>query len=343
MKLLQRWQFASQAEKSLAAEIALCQQYGFDGIMAKALDGTMWMANVDRGGLGSVDDVRRSADACHEAGLTFHVWCNPLASDVDAQADMMAAAMNACDGGAFDTEPYQHFWGAWQQPGLAARLMQRIVGQTDKPRIWQPDPRPEHLAELRPDEWGPHMTHFHPQDYVTDFYFSPSAALMRALLSNGQRFADQYGLQWGTTLPGIASADLLPADAIQQDGGFTVWRIGSTNGDMLAYLGGLTMAGGNPQPQPEPTEPDVDCTAIEQDRDKYALFMRDIADRIGDIIEQEANRKGGPRRAQIMAAVNQMRAERAECDGPRQTSLMGVQPLRAASVSGLIHEGANPH
>jgi hypothetical protein len=347
VKLLQRWQFASQAEKSLDAEIALAQQYGYDGILAKALDGTMWMGQVDSGGLDSYDDVAASAAACHAAGLKFFVWFNPLDEDLDTQAEMMAGCMDQCDGGAFDTEPYAGFWGANRPAGRADYLMREVTARLEdqgKPRIWQPDPRPQHLAEVGGDEWGPHMTHYAPQNYVSDFYFVPTAELFRALQADGRTIANQYGLTYWPTLPGNADTGLMPGDAINVDEGFVVWRIGSTPANTLQYLGGITLS-------EQPTDP---CSDLASQVDWQKLVVRDIADRlVADGIGAElarTTRTGRPapiRRKVLLSIIDQVQAERAQSQGPREPAAArrgAMSPLLHHNLpSSTIMEGANPH
>jgi hypothetical protein len=346
-KILQRWQFGSQAEQSLEAECAMAQQYGFDGIMAKALDGTMWMGRVDGNAdaLRSAEDVRRQSDYCHSLGLSFYVWVNPLQQDMGTQADLVAACINACDGAAFDTEPYAGFLGAYPPVGLCQWYMQRVTSQTmpGKAIILQPDPRPGHLLEVRfADEWAPYATHYSPQDYVSDFYNSPTYSLMDALLADCRQIAADHQLIAWPTLPGNAAASLMATDTISTFEGFCVWRIGSAPGGTLRYLGGIDMA----QPDSNP------CAELQAQIDTRDVFIADIADRIVfDQIAAELARKtaGGaaasPRRAVLQSIAQQAEASRAQILGPRPPSSSHEPrpPLLKEDPSGNLTEGANPH
>lgn len=344
---LQRWQYASQAEKNLQAESDLCQMYGFEGIAAKALDGTMWMSNFDPNpdALGSVDQVARQAQFCHDRGLKFVVWMNPLQIDMPTQARIAIDCAGVCDGVCFDTEPYAHFLGAWPPVGLCRSYMETIKGSVsaDTLLIWQPDPRPAHLLELRIDEWAPYMTHYSPQNYVNDFYWTPTPDLFRLLQANAAAVAAQYGMRLWPTLPGNADLSLLPEDAIRDLTSFVVWRIGSTPADILGYLGGIPLV------TQEPEQP-VEDTEVAELREKIKareIYIADIADRIvADRLEQVIGT--------LQSIIAETQAEREQILGPRPPRAVSLRepatadgdsqrPLRKPDYSGNITEGANPH
>jgi hypothetical protein len=342
MRILQHWQFPSQAEKSLAEMCDLALAHGQDTIMMKALDGTMWMQIVDRNpdALGSYDDVQRSADYCHSRNLQFGVWFNPLLQNMTTQAIMAAECIKRCDLAGFDTEPYAGFLGPYPPLGVCAAYMDTIVGEVgkDKPLIWQPDPRHQHLIEIRQDEWGPRMTHYAPQVYVQDFYLAPSQLLMRALLDDANAVASQYGLIACPTLPGNASTDLIP-DFLGTFQGYVVWRVGSTPISMLDFLGGIQLT---TTPPTDPPAPDPNA-----EREKLVVFLADIADRVVvDRLQTELNRAGMPRRSVLHAVINETIAERTQALGPRLApprSASAVQEGVILEPQGDILEGANPH
>lgn len=342
---LQRWQFASQAEKSLSAELDLAQQYGYSGILAKALDGDMWMSNFDpnRDALGSVEQVRQQAQAAHDRGLSFVAWVNPLQANMSGQAAIAIDIASVCDGLAFDSEPYAHFLEAYPPVGLVRGYMEQIRGAVsdDTLLIWQPDPRPQHLLEVRMDEWAPYMTHYAPQDYVSDFYWTPSADLFRGLLADARAVAAQYGMTFWPTLPGNADMAWMPDDAIAQLENFVVWRIGSTPADTLSYLGGIPLVNQPEQPE-EPQEPsDADQKIKTRD-----MFIADIADRV------VADRIGGVI-ATLQDIINEAQRERAQILGPRPEAIAAPSEaaldsaaaplLKPNDLTGNIGEGANPH
>src|SRR4051794_34451564 len=146
MRALQLWQYqGGQAEQTLDDALNTCLQFGFDTLLVKALDGTMWMGAVDGGAdaLRSLDDVARQSQYANSRGVRFLCWTNPLQAEMMQQADMSAAIANACDGVVFDTEPYDHFLGSYPPVGLCASFMQRVRSQVDQSKVLglQPDPR----------------------------------------------------------------------------------------------------------------------------------------------------------------------------------------------------------
>lgn len=349
MKYLQRWQFGSQYEQSLQAELDTCQTYGYDGVLAKALDGTMWMSQVDRNpdAINGPAAVARSVEAAHARGLRFGVWVNPLVQNMDQQASQAIDCLNAgADCIAFDTEPYAGFLGAWPPQGLCDRYAGMIESECPAgvPMIWQPDARPVHLAEVRLEEWAPHMAVYAPQDYWSDFYLEPT--LQRAIntLATSRDIAAEYGLSYWPTLPGNAAPDTFPSDLIGEWAeGCVVWRLGSTPTDTLSLIGGIAMG------QPAPT---VDCSAIEADRAKFDLFFRDLAERVvRRTLSSELARttKSGAHATirrktieQVLAETAQQYAQAYGLEGMRAMATGQPNPL-LAGAHGNIQEGSNPH
>lgn len=350
-KLLQVWQTTGQAEKTPEEMAATCQQYGYGGVLVKALDGTAWMSNFDPGGLGSAEQVAEWAEFFRGVDLKMLCWVNPLQQNTGAQADMAAAIGNACDGLAFDTEPYASFWGVGAPAGLADSYMTRLrsgLNDPDLPRIWQPDPRPERLAELLPDEWAQHMTIIATQDYVTDFYWTPSAQAMRGLLDQTQANAARFGLAPWSTLPGLAGADLLPADAISELEGFVVWRMGTTGPGTLSWLGSIGLS------DPVDPTPVSDCSDYQAKINDLVVQFADTVDvHVYDALYAELNRRNAkgvklpPRPKAIKAIADDAEARRVQYLGERPAGDALRKAAQRARLEGgpdtLTNEGANPH
>lgn len=239
LKLLQIWQWEG---RSLQDAIDICKSTGLTGIVVKALDGTTWMGGgIDPSpwALGSPEEVQAQADVAHLNGLYYFVWTNPLAVDLNAQAELTGYAANACDGLFLDVEPYAQFWGPWRPIGLASNFMQavRLVAPGAFVAL-QPDPRPGHLAEIRVLEWLPFCDALAGQWYWSDFHTDPVDELAYAAL-----LGQQQSIPVLPTLPGNAPTTGFPLDMIRQFPGFVVWRWGTTPMSTLRMLGGLTVAG----------------------------------------------------------------------------------------------------
>lgn len=238
LRLLQIWQWEGQ---SLLGVINLCEQYGFTGLLVKALDGTSWMSQFDShpDALGSVSEVRSQADVVHDANLNYFTWTNPLQKDYLAQATLTARISEACDGVFLDVEPYAQFWGATAPVGRAREFMETLRGVSpDAFVVLQPDPRPARLAEIRVEEWLPYCDALSGQHYWSDFQSSPTGELLRA-----KALGETWNVPVLPTLPGNAPFLSFPLDLISSFPGFVVWRMGSTPGHTLATLGGLSVAG----------------------------------------------------------------------------------------------------
>lgn len=240
MKLLQVWQYGqpTAAENGLDDAIATAKQYGFDGLLQKALDGLTWMSQVDPhpDAIGSVDQVRQLAARAHAAGLKYFVWTNPRHDvNVDQEATLTGQLAQACDGLFLDTEPYRQFWGNDAPIGQAAHFMQVVRGVAPEAFIaLQPDPRSNALAGIRIAEWIPSCSAISGQHYWTDFETDP-----RVELGNAADLGVQFGLPVMPTLPGNADPSSVPTDLLGGFPGFVVWRMGTTGPAMLQVLGAI--------------------------------------------------------------------------------------------------------
>jgi NlpC/P60 family len=264
-KTLQLWQFEGRSLKQ-ACDQAL--EYGFNGLMVKAFDGDRWMNAFDPSAdaLGSVEEVAAQRAHCESRGLRYAIWTNPLYGDDDylnRQAELYASAANAAGVIVWDTEPYlgpPPFWGPNRPVGAAARLMSRFRALAPHAVcLWQPDPRPARLAELRPEEWAPFMQVYSPQVYWSDFKRPPLDVLKEAW-DGYLRMQAESGLapscEFAPTLPGNAS----PASIAEgfrwlhttTVTGVVVWRYGSMAEANLSAVRDGQLYGPQPVPVPQP-------------------------------------------------------------------------------------------
>lgn len=195
---------------SLAEIIALAKRCRAGGIMLKAFDGDAWMGSEIRfpdtaaDALRTIDQIKAQKAACAAAGIGYAVWVNPLhpfdfglgVGFLDKQADLYAAAANAAGKIVFDSEDGAGFWGSNRPVGHANRLMTRFRSKAPTPvTIWQPDGRRrfQHLDNLRPGEWAPHMNVYAPQVYFTAFQ-RPFADELTAQFATFKELKAQHGL-----------------------------------------------------------------------------------------------------------------------------------------------------
>ena len=271
--ILQIWQYggSTASEHTLDDAIATALQYGAVGIAPKVLDGLTWMGHVQRGAPDaplSVNDVANHAARCQDAGLMYLPWVNPLHGSreyLNGQAALYATVGNVAGSLTWDSEPYDQFWGANRPVGDAFAMLEefrRIAPSCFN--IWQPDPRPGRLAELRPDEWAQHMNAYAPQSYWSDFGTSAAFEIDRA--------ADQaaaFGIaECAPTIPANTDPANVPA-ALQRMAergvsGCLAWRMGTLTDGHLGWLRDLAGTGHQPAPPPEP--PDA-CAEIQAEYD----------------------------------------------------------------------------
>ncbi|MBI4496323.1 MAG: hypothetical protein HY689_00255 [Chloroflexi bacterium] len=245
-KLLQVWQWdsATQSEATIDDVVRLCLRFGATGMLVKALDGDAWMYAIEHrdhpgqegDALSSVDDARRQAEACHAAGLYYGVWVNPLGRDVEAEARLAGELARApeIDALVLDVEPYQGHWGAWRPEGLAREYLERVRALApDAYLVLQPDPRPERLAEIRPEEWAPSCNAVSGQHYWGAFGTGVHAELVR-----GGELERVVGL---TNYPTLSVGGATP-EQMREAGellhtleyrGAVLWRVGAVDARML--------------------------------------------------------------------------------------------------------------
>lgn len=248
---LQTWQLTPPyaAEMNFAEVVSLAQSYGLAGIFVKAVDGVDWHASYapEADALASVEQAVQQQAFARARGVGYGVWVNPLWGSADflqEESALYATLGSAIGMMAFDTEPYEHFWGANRPEGDAAAFMQRFRDAAPNcVTVWQPDPRSDRLAELWPREWAPHMNVYAPQCYWTDFGVD-----WRSSITDAGVQADIFGIaDFAPTLPGAAdAAELLSAVALLSTGksgdgspyasGAVVWRTGTAGPSQLDAL-----------------------------------------------------------------------------------------------------------
>lgn len=237
LKLLQGWQAVN-----IADICAACHEYGFTGVLLKALDGSDWMRTFDSSpdAIGSLSDVAWLASYVRAQGLYCFCWTVPKdQGDLALQAALSAQIAQACDGLFLDVEPYNQFWGAWRSVGDAAQFMLWLRQEAPLPFVaLQPDPRPNALAEIRLDEWQASVDCLAAQHYWSDFGTTSTYELLRAF-----ELAQQTGLPILPTLPGNAGLASFDMNLVAQLPGFVLWRWGTIPQDTLAALGSAPVAG----------------------------------------------------------------------------------------------------
>lgn len=276
--ILQQWQYGgtTAAEKNIDQAIETAIGYEAAGIAEKVCDGTTWMGNVAFGSPSSMADVIAHQKRCRDAGLVYLPWTNPLHGSRDYltdQARQYAAIGKDCGYLIWDSEPYAGFWGADRPVGDAQFMLEEFRRLAPAcVNVWQPDPRPGRLAELRPDEWAQHMNVYAPQSYWTDFGTDVEGEIDRAAAE-----AQQFGIaECAPTIPANGAGAAVPVALGQMAGhGMTsclAWRLGTLTAEHLGWLRNL--AGHEEQP-PQPP----DCAELQAKHDQLLAGLDTIIDK----------------------------------------------------------------
>lgn len=249
-RILQVWQWdsATQAERTIGDAIELAKPFGATGLAVKALDGDSWMRSIEErdhpddlgDALGSLDDVRHQADACHAASLSYYVWVNVLGRNLELEAVRTAdlALVEGVDGVILDVEPYAGHWGAWRSVGLARAYLDRVRQIAPAAYlVLQPDPRPARLAEIRIEEWlAGGVDAVAGQHYFGAFETDPAAEMTEAR----HRAAELAKPYYPTLSVGGVSPDELKRTVVSMEvagfRGAILWRMGAaTRGHLEAF------------------------------------------------------------------------------------------------------------
>ncbi len=271
---LQVWMYGAPyaAEKDLNEAIELALKYGAVGIAPKVMDGTTWMGSVNPGHAApmGVSTVSLDHEKCTNAGLDYLPWVNPLYGDdnfLRTQAKLYAQIGKAAGKLMWDSEPYAGFWGANKPVGAAAFLLAAFREQApDCVNVWQPDPRPGRLAELRPAEWSSRMDVYSPQAYWSDFETTPQIEV-----DNAAFYAKGLGLECAPTIPANTDASTYgPALTRMADHGIVTtiaWRMGTLGVSHLQALQELT------KQDPPPAD-----NTLKDLSDELGLYVSEIND-----------------------------------------------------------------
>ncbi len=282
---LQIWQYGhgTAAEQNIDDAIQTALKFGAAGISPKVLDGTDWMGHINTGhGVPtSVADVVRDSRKCSDAGLWYLPWVNPLYGDdafLRREAEIYGHIGAEISALVWDSEPYAGFWGANRPVGAASYLLTQFRGHAPNCfNIWQPDPRPGRLEELRMYEWAQHMNCYTPQSYWTDFGTGVAFEIDRA-----KGNADSFGIpEVSPTIPGNGAADAVPV-ALERMGGHGItscfaWRMGSLSEAHMSWLRDLAPAGpltGGPE-HPPPDEPEHPPDVSKDDQIEMLRILAD--------------------------------------------------------------------
>lgn len=297
-KLIHCWQWGPgyAAEQNLADICKTALAFGFDGILVKCLDGLDWAATYFDGqdAPGSLEQVYQQWAYANERGLKYYAGVNPLylPGELEEEGGVYGDVANVVDGLVLDVEPYPQFWGDWRPPGAAKLLMETIRAVAPAAQlVFQPDPRPARLYELRPEEWVPYCDVIAGQHYWNDFQSDP-----RQEMANAAALGEVWGKPSWPTLPGNAPVESFPLDLIAGFPGLIAWRLGTTGPQVLAVLGELQMAGG--EDPPPPSQP-----SYEELQTIIGYLTHDLMDGF----ESEANRKP-IRKSQLLALVENGRS-----------------------------------
>ena len=241
---MQVWQWGPPhaAERTIDEAIALCHEYNIQGLLLKALDGTTWMGDVDHSpdAIHGHDDIHRLRLKCSDAGLGFGVWTNPLHGDTGylaRQAMLYAQAGDIAGLLALDVEPFGAFWGANRPKGDAAYFTDSIRSHApDLPIIFQPDPRPARLAELRPDEWIANANVMSGQHYWTNFDTTWYDEYIAAFNNHAKWPSPETAPTFPGNAPAGGIAGFVRAIMTSEAQGAIIWRLGTTGPEQLATI-----------------------------------------------------------------------------------------------------------
>lgn len=151
-------------------------------VWVKTSDGSDWMARYDNKpgmAIDGPDAIRRWITTLQKYGLEFHAWAVPRGLDINGESNILAQTCQipGVRSLILDVEPYQGFYQGGRQSvrPLMSRLRASVPGAFHIAMCV--DPRPNHYAEIFPDEWFPFVNSVHLQLYWGTFQVSPDTAL----------------------------------------------------------------------------------------------------------------------------------------------------------------------
>jgi hypothetical protein len=212
--------------------IAFCQDTGLAGLAVKTSHGFNRQTNRLSSGVNPDNPATAAAIAgqrarVNAAGLIYATWSCPshLLGQEAAQAQVIAEAANNSDLHLLDVEDGPDFWGSFLPVGDARRLMEEVRARAPEAYlVLQPDPRPDHLAAVRPEEWVPHVNALAGQWYWTTFRRAVGSVVDEAIT----QFGDVPSLDEIPTFPGDASEGDMQAacQSVREAGakGVLIWH-----------------------------------------------------------------------------------------------------------------------
>ncbi len=181
-------------------------------VFVKTSDGSDWMGKYDNKSAMAIDGpaaISRWVTTLQKYGLEFHAWCVPKGANIDAEA---AIIIQACQipgvrSMILDVEPYRGFWQGGKQSvrPLMTKVRAALPGAFHLGMTV--DPRPNHYAEIFPDEWFPFVNSVHMQLYWGTFQSTPEV-----VLANGYKAWGNYN----RPLFPVLQAHLVDADSVNR-------------------------------------------------------------------------------------------------------------------------------
>ncbi len=151
-------------------------------VWVKTSDGSDWMAHYDNKAAMSIDGpaaIRRWVTTLQKYGLEFHAWCVPRGLDIDGESSVIIQACQTpgVRSMVLDVEPYQGFYQGGRDTirPLMVKVRAALPGAFHIGMAV--DPRPNHYADIFPDEWFPFVNSVHLQLYWATFQVTPDKAL----------------------------------------------------------------------------------------------------------------------------------------------------------------------
>ncbi len=161
-------------------------------VWVKTSDGSDWMARYDSKTAMEIDGpaaIQRWVTTLQKYGLEFHAWCVPRGLDIDGEASVIIQACQVAGVRSMilDVEPYQGFYQGGRQTirPLMTKIRAALPGAFHI--AMTVDPRPNHYAEVFPDEWFPFINSVHLQLYWGTFQTTPEVTL-----TNGYKAWSKY-------------------------------------------------------------------------------------------------------------------------------------------------------
>ncbi len=253
-------QLADTGERSFPGVLATMQQFGFDLLAAKVMDGGTWQGTIDPlTPIHGLPDIAGLQTLCQQHGVTFLPVVVPRGVHPYDEANAHAAVAETCGSVMVDLEPFAGLWDGSsfdQIPGYCAQLR---TAAPDAYLIIEPDARPYAWNAVNLPALVPSFDGCAAQQYVG---WTSGGVNWTDVATEVQRYQALAALGWemGVTLWGLDTTAL----AVQfwqallagqpQPAGFVTFSFGAMNRAELTTFGALPV----PRPvPPQPTDADV--------------------------------------------------------------------------------------